>query len=72
MMQHQDINRAVPSLTTRCVQHAEEETMIAPEPKTDPTLWSTKQSQMFVPQDSQAAKICQNEKTKRHATEKIV
>ena len=72
MMQPQDINRAVPSLTTRCVQQSEAETMIAPEPKTDPTRWSTKKSQMFVPQDSQAAKICQNEKTKRHATEKIV
>ena len=41
MMQHQDINRATPSLTTRCVQHAEVETVIAPEPKADPTLVNT-------------------------------
>ena len=41
MMQHQDMNRATPSLTTRCVQEAEVETVIALEPKTDPTLWAT-------------------------------
>ena len=28
MMQHQDTNRAMPSLTTRCVQEAEVETVI--------------------------------------------
>ena len=69
MMQHQDTNRATPSLTTHCVQESEVETVIAPEPKTD---HFGQYGQMFVSQDSQATKICQNEKTKRHATEKIV
>ena len=41
MMQPQDMNRAMPSLTTHCVQEAEVETVIAPEPKKDPTLWAT-------------------------------
>ena len=70
MMQHQDANRAVPSLTTRCVQESEVETVIALEPKQ--IQHCGHHSHMFVPQDSQPAKICQNEKTKRHATEKIV
>ena len=70
MMQPQDMNRAMPSLTTHCVQEAEVETVIAPEPKQIKHFGQ--HSPMFVPQDSQAAKICQNEKTKRHATEKIV
>ena len=69
MTQHQDTNRAMPSLTASCVQHTEVERVIAPEPKTDQC---GQYGQMFVSQDSQATKICQNEKTKRHATEKIV
>ena len=47
MMQHQDTNRATPSLTTHCVQESEVERVIAPEPKTDPTLWSI-QSDVYV------------------------